>query len=70
MIYIVIREVKHPVTGVRSFRALPGVLTDATAASLNAQAVATSLKCRAWACEFPTPPLLEVATIADVKRFK
>ena len=67
MIYIVIREVKHPTTGVRSFRALPGVLTDATEAALNAQQVASGLKCRAWACEFPTPPLLELA-VADIKK--
>lgn len=67
MIYIVIREVKHPTTGVRSFRALPGVTDDAMEAALNAQMVATQMKCRAWACEFPTPPLLEVATTAFKK---
>lgn len=70
MIYIIIRETKHPVTGKRSFRALPSVYADETEAALDADMVAKSLKCRAWCLEFPDPPLLEVTTTAEIKAFK
>ena len=68
--FIIIHETKHPVTGVRWFKALSAIYPEETGAATMAQSVAKELKCRAWACEFPTPALVEVATVADIAKYR
>ena len=68
--FVIIHETKHPVTGVRWFKAFPSIYPDEAGAAAMAQQVAQANKCRAWACEFPMPALVEVARVADISKYR
>ncbi len=68
--FIIVHETTHPVTRRRWFKALPEIFENEFPAAVRAEQTAFELKCRAWACEFPTPALVEVASVADIDKFR